>query len=84
MSFLLFKELEQPGKTKRFEIWNTKNLHLGWISWHPPWRRYVMHTPEASLFDATCLMEITNKLHELMQERKSNESAPLQDSDSPL
>lgn len=66
------------GKTKVFVV-RTRYLMapvaLGRIEWYSKWRRYVFKPYEVeSLFDATCLTVITDKLTQLMAERKAAKS----------
>lgn len=65
------------GKTKVLVV-RTKDLirpiSLGRIEWYGPWRRYVFKPQTETLFDATCLTVITDKLAELMRERKANKT----------
>lgn len=58
-------------KTKRFEITNAQwGSQLGEIRWYTPWRKYCFYPFDSTIFDMTCLQVIQEKLNQLMQERK--------------
>jgi len=67
MSFLTFKETENPGKkTKRWTIYSTGGDFLGWVVFHAPWRKYVWAMANVNvIFDVACTQEVVDflKLH---------------------
>ena len=56
------------------QIWHVESVHtgvhLGSIKWYVPWRRYAFYPDAGSLYDATCLTEISKFLNEQMELRK--------------
>ena len=72
--FLHFRKFKHVKKKVTFEI-DVENKYgnvLGEIKWYGPWRRYVFHPCEQTLFDASCLKEITKYINKLMEDRKKN------------
>lgn len=68
---ITFTEIKNTGKTIVLKL--TCNEHkLGFIKWFPHWRRYCFFPAPAVLFDASCLLEITEKIKELMDQRIIN------------
>lgn len=59
MSYLNFVDagVSDSGKTKLWDIVNTRDEHLGMISWHAPWRKYTAHL--SGVYDPDCLDEIS-------------------------
>lgn len=47
------------GKTKRWLIRNRDGELLGSISWHAPWRQYVLYVVGLPLFAAGCLHDLS-------------------------
>lgn len=72
MSFLLFEShgTSPSGKTGRWAVKNkTTQEVLGWIDWRSGWRRYVVNTASAMVFDSGCLREIADFLDAEMAKR---------------
>lgn len=67
-SFLTFKEVPAPGKTKIFEVVNGQVL--GKIKWWAAWRRYTFQPLANTVWDVNCLIEINNFITRLMEDRK--------------
>ena len=70
---LRFEELEQTGKTKRFNVYSTHSGDfLGLIHWRSGWRCYVISYSEEDMIDMSlsCIMELNNFMGKLEQERK--------------
>lgn len=70
--FFCFIRLSPSGKTKIIGVYTKdKQTTLGKIKWQPGWRKYCFFPSPETLFDADCLLEITNYLYDLMNERLS-------------
>lgn len=74
---LTFDPIPFEGKTLRFRVlarqttgWAGQDLDLGQIHWYAPWRRYCFFPYGNTLFDASCLREITTQIEALMEARK--------------
>lgn len=67
------KFFNDTGKTKIYEI-TTKDdkIILGYIKWFGRWRCYSLFPEPKTVFEKTCLIDITNFISKLMQERKDN------------
>jgi len=74
--FLVFAELPGiPGmKTKRWQVRNTSGGHLGSIRWHASWRRYCYFPDVRSLYDPSCLREITDFLERQTASQKDDQA----------
>ncbi len=58
-------------KTKRFMVGNKENgFIVGWIKWYGPFRQYSFFPTENTVFERTCLKDITEFIEKLMAERK--------------
>lgn len=74
--FLAFKIIKDTGKTLVLEVCSASNGGpLGEIRWYPAWRRYVFAPNGRTLFDSTCMKEITDKIDDLMEKRKRDKTA---------
>lgn len=71
-SHLIFDEhgTSDSGKTKRIDVMALDGATLALIRWYGPWRRYVVYPQTGTLFDASCLRELTQYLDKLMLEHK--------------
>ena len=60
-SRLRFVEGITPKKvTKEWSVWlHSGDVFLGEIKWYAPWRRYVFYTSPGTLYDASCLFELS-------------------------
>ena len=69
--YLEFNIIEQKSKTKIIAV--DSKLHgntLGIIKWYGAWRQYAFYPKHGTLFNIECLNDITNKIKELMNERR--------------
>lgn len=71
--YLRFEPVED-GKlratTELFAVVSKSGQHLlGEVKWFPRWRRYGFFPEEGSVFDATCLQDITAFIDSKMQAR---------------
>ena len=60
------------GLTERWTVKSKDGATLAWIEWYAPWRRYVAHPVNGTLFDAKCLQDIVDFLRARMAERKNS------------
>lgn len=62
MSYLKFVDAgtSPSGKTKVWNVVNTKDEQLGSIFWYAPWRKYVAQL--SGLYDPDCLEDISQFL----------------------
>jgi hypothetical protein len=69
MSYLTFehKGKSDSGKTDRRVVKNAqREIILGWIEWHAPWRKYWFSPVNGTAYDAKCLYEIGDFLQSQM------------------
>lgn len=71
---MLYITLQQDesfnGKTKKFFVFSKlSHAYLGIIKWYSPWRRYCFFPDTDTLYDRFCMVEISQALHDLMQQR---------------
>jgi len=72
---LRFEELEQTGKTKRFNVYSTHSGdYLGWIHWRSSWRCYVMSYANEIDMSLSCNKELNEFMQRLEDERKKIKS----------
>ena len=63
---------EKPRKTDIFKVVaKADNFVLGEIKWYPSWRCYAFYPTGNTVFELTCLQDITNFVKSLMSERKN-------------
>jgi hypothetical protein len=72
MSFLSFQETVDTNQEKKTKTWWVigHEHRLGYVKWYSPWRRYVFFPQEGDLFDAGCLVEISNFLRSETDKQK--------------
>lgn len=71
MGFLKFTEIKDTGKTKVFSVTNLSGDNLALVKWHAGWRKYTFQPVEYTIFDSSCLKEITEYIDKLMEDRKN-------------
>jgi hypothetical protein len=70
--YLLFeKQTHDDRKTYVVFVGTKERLLLGKIKWFSQWRRYAFYPTNDKVFDETCLEDIKNYIHDLMEERKT-------------
>jgi hypothetical protein len=70
--FFVLYGTSASGKTKRWEVRSrSDDSLLAIISWHAPWRRYVVTPQGHTLFDASCLDEIATFIRCRMIDHKA-------------
>lgn len=74
MIHLKFVEIDMPSrKTKVFQVISAfDNTFLGIITWNPKWRQYWLETEPDCGWSWDCLLECSNFIKGLMDERKKN------------
>lgn len=70
--YLMFRELNYKGKTKKFAVVSKNNQDdiIAKILWDCGWRRYILDADEKTKWSSECLKQITNFIDKLMEERK--------------
>lgn len=78
MSFLTFTKTQPVHRlTPIYEVASKDGVPLGQVRWFSHWRRYVFAVEDvAAVFDAACLIEITQFIQRLMDERKTRLGPP--------
>lgn len=75
MSYIEFVDIgtSPSGKTRRWNVVSKSNptVSLGVVYWYAPWRRYAFRTTE-SIFDGSCLQEITDFVNKATTEHKES------------
>jgi len=62
-TFIDYRELNNPGrKTRIWEIEAKAGGFLGRVQWHAHWRCYAFFPARDTLFEETCLQEISDFL----------------------
>ena len=70
--YLEFEECEYAGKTQVFAVLSKKHGDiLGKVRWYGPWRQYVFYPETGTLFNPTCLNEISWFVADLTRRYKS-------------
>jgi hypothetical protein len=46
-------------KTSVYEVYSNYDDHLGTIKWYSPWRKYVFAPSTDTLYEETCMREIS-------------------------
>jgi len=63
--------IEQKPKTKVFAVVNKEDKSkIGIIAWYSAWRKYSFSPFKDTVFEQTCLTDISDFLKQLMNERK--------------
>lgn len=61
---------DPAGKTRRVEVRSRrKGDLLGVVSWFGRWRQYAFHPAVGTTFNSSCLRDLMDFLHELMESR---------------
>ena len=63
----------KAGETLKTSIWScysNYDLHLGQVKWYAQWRQYVFYPTATTLYNKTCLDDISDFIKQLMEERK--------------
>lgn len=80
--YLIFEDQENEGKTKVYRVLSKtrfdpdqsgvleRHLELGSIKWFGRWRQYAFFPNPETVWNNTCMSEITAFITGLMQERK--------------
>lgn len=70
--WIYFTDQMWSGKTKRFYV-HAKHgdFKLGEIKWYSSWRKYAFFPESHTVFEPTCLSDISDFIKGLMAERKA-------------
>jgi hypothetical protein len=74
MSYLKFEDrgTSPSGKTKRWVVLNSiSGVALGWVQWHPSFRKYAFESLPSIVYDACCLLALAEFVEEKTKEHKS-------------
>ena len=70
-------EFDYVGSTSKTDIWNVLSIStefiLGKIAWYGPWRQYCFYPSPNSVFNITCMSDISIKIKELMDDRRKKQ-----------
>lgn len=70
-TWIRFVLVEQKPKTQIWHVLTKGDVYtLGDIKWLGKWRRYAFYPASDTIYESTCLIEISEFLAELMRERK--------------
>lgn len=79
MKWISFHRLPQPSarKTSVWAVLSTVNVGdvVGRIAWYGAWRKYAFYPEPNTVFEPTCLRDITTFIEERMAERKAERQA---------
>ena len=65
------KVSESPsGKTAVFSCDNHSGESLGYIEWNNRWRQYTFTPLACTIYSRSCLLDIADFIHKLMEARK--------------
>lgn len=71
--YLRFRKFKYSHKkTFNIDVDNKEAMTLGIIKWHNHWRKYVFEPFSSTIFDSSCLKDITKYIDELMEDRKND------------
>jgi hypothetical protein len=74
--WIRFVLVQEGPKTNVYSITAKEgDAHLGIIHWYGRWRQYGFFPAPHTVFEKTCLADISAFLKELMEARKKNEGA---------
>lgn len=77
-----FEEKYSPsGKTKIIRVYNKYEEFLGEIKWRGGWRQYIWQQDSMIDMSWDCLVEVIEKIKDLMSERKNKSSDSLMKSE---
>ena len=71
MTYLVFDEIKDTGKTKVWQVQNSDNGSvLGEIKWYGGWRRYVLVTEADCIWSPECLRDTSKFILDQMEARR--------------
>lgn len=74
--YIHFEILEEKPKTKVWACLNNRTGNeLGIVKYYPAWRQYCYYPASLTVFNSGCLIDITNFIDQLNEERKKNKYA---------
>ena len=78
-TYILFrlKDRKPKAKTDVYEVVSKQSSEaIGEVKWHAPWRTYAYFPHADTVYEKTCLGDLTLFLQELMNERKKGRIIP--------
>jgi len=70
-TYVYFDLLDMPKKkTQTWQVMSRRGVHLGDIKWLAQWREYAFFPDEETVYESTCLGEISAFIQDLMSKRK--------------
>jgi hypothetical protein len=76
--WVYFTETADTGKTKRWDVHAVQgDIYLGEIRWYGGWRQYVFYPAISTLWNAECLLDVSQFIGEQMVVRKEERRASL-------
>jgi hypothetical protein len=70
--WMRIEKIGDTGKTGIYAvIAKDGDLQLGQIRWFGRWRKYAFFPEPGTVFEATCLHDIADECHALMEQRKA-------------
>lgn len=70
VSFLRFHPLDHKGVTGKWSVDSANGSPLGEIRWWSAWRRYVFVPAAGTLYDVSCMSEISDFIMRQMRARQ--------------
>jgi hypothetical protein len=68
--YLDFVMVHDTGKTKVYSVDSrSQGARLGLLKWYGPWRQYTLMPEPDTVWNKTCLLDITAFIDGLMRER---------------
>ena len=68
--YLEFYHVSNKPKTKVWEIVSIRGIHLGTIQWYSRWRQYCFFPQGGTVYNRTCMNEISEFIDTQMEARK--------------
>ncbi len=69
--WIKFQEIPTKGITKRFAVVNKESVFtIGYIQWYVAFRQYSFFPTANTVYEKTCLSDITKFIEKLMLDRK--------------
>ena len=68
--YLEFYHAQSKPKTEVWEIVSVRGIHLGAVKWYSRWRQYCFFPQGGTVFNRTCMNEISEFIETQMKARK--------------
>ena len=74
IKYLQFVLIDRKPKTNVYDVINKrKDRSIGVVKWYTSWRQYCFFPETKTVFHKDCLIEITEFILKLMEERKKGD-----------